>query len=149
MLGSRTAKNEVGVMESRGGIEMGEEDDAGARYWNEWRVTMALFPGSIKSSGTTRQHSKPFSIKMRSWRLTRHYLDVLKSSSRSEARLLSDLNIVLVRILKEQSIRASPMIRSFSRYCLARPLPKSRRCPNHFAYGSANVWPADHLHRIM
>ena len=40
-------------------------------------------------------------------------------------------------------------VQIFVGYCLGHPLPKLRRCPNHFACGSANVWPTDHWDRIM
>jgi hypothetical protein len=129
---------------------MHEEDDTEVRTILE---RVASYYGFVPRIYQELRHNpaalKTFSIKMSSWRLTRRYLDLLKSSSRSELRLLSDPNIVSARTLTEQSATAPSMIRSFSRYCSGRPLPKLRRCPNHFACGNANVGPAGHRHRLM
>src|SRR5665647_3989167 len=116
-----------------------------ARYWKEYRITMALFPESIKSSSETLRHSKPFFTKMSNWQLTWHCPDLLKSSSRSGRRPHSDLNIVSIHTLKGQSLSAPSKIRSFSRYCLEPASPRPQRYPNHFARGSVEVRPRTSL----
>jgi len=42
--------------------------------------------------------------------------------------------------IKELNVLAPSTPRYSSQYCLAHPLPKLRRCPNHFASGSDNAW---------
>ena len=129
---------------------MHEEDDAEVRTILE---RVASYYGFVPRIYQELRHNpaalKTFFYKNEQLATDKALTGLVKESSRSELRLLSDPNIVSVRTLKEQSVRAPSMIRSFSRYCLGHPLQKLQRCLNHFGCGSANVRPAGHRRGIM